>query len=53
MVAHPDGTGIEQFVLCRSKSRREKEAAMLRQKFERPVFHQKTERVQAHIDVSA
>jgi transposase len=35
MVAHPDGTGNEQFVLCRSKSRREKEAAMLRQKFER------------------
>jgi len=35
MVAHPDGAGIEQFVLCRSKSRREKEAAMLRQKFER------------------
>jgi transposase len=33
MVAHPDGAGIEQFVLCRSKSRREKEAAMLRQKF--------------------
>jgi hypothetical protein len=35
MVAHPDGAGIEQFVLCRSESRREKEAAMLRQKFER------------------
>ena len=35
MVARPDGAGIEQFVLCRSKSRREKEAAMLRQKFER------------------
>ena len=35
MVTHPDGAGIEQFVLCRSKSRREKEAAMLRQKFER------------------
>jgi transposase len=35
MVAHPDGAGIEQFVLCRSKWRREKEAAMLRQKFER------------------
>jgi hypothetical protein len=33
MVTHPDGAGIEQFVLCRSKSRREKEAAMLRQKF--------------------
>ncbi len=35
MVAHPDGAGSEQFVLCRSKARREKEAAMLRQKFER------------------
>lgn len=35
MVAHPDGGGSEQFVLCRSKARREKEAAMLRQKFER------------------
>ena len=24
MVAHPDGAGIEQFILCCSKSRREK-----------------------------
>ena len=33
MVRRPDGVGIEHFVLCRSKSSREKEAAMLRQKF--------------------
>jgi len=35
MLAHPDGAGLEQFVLCRSQARREKEAAMLRGKFER------------------
>jgi transposase len=42
MVSHPDGEGIEQFVLCRSKARREKEAAMLRQKFERLLSKLKT-----------
>jgi transposase len=35
MIEHPDGKGAEQYVLCRSVSRREKEAAMLRQQFER------------------
>jgi transposase len=29
LVAHPDGQGDEQFVLCRSQARREKEKAML------------------------
>ncbi len=29
LLAHPDGQGKEQFVLCRSQSRREKEKAML------------------------
>jgi transposase len=29
LVAHPDGDGAEQYVLCRSKARREKELAML------------------------
>jgi transposase len=35
MVAHPDGQGLEQYVLCRSAARREKEAAMLRTQWER------------------
>jgi len=35
LVAHPDGEGQEQFVMCRSAERREKEAAMLRQQRER------------------
>jgi transposase len=29
LVAHPDGQGAEQYVLCRSAARRQKEAAML------------------------
>jgi transposase len=29
LLPHPDGKGIEQFVLCRSAARREKEKAML------------------------
>jgi transposase len=29
LVAHPDGKGQEQFILCRSQARREKEKAML------------------------
>ena len=29
LVAHPDGTGEEQFILCRSTARGQKEAAML------------------------
>jgi hypothetical protein len=29
LVAHPDGTGDEQFILCRSSARGQKEAAML------------------------
>jgi len=29
LVAHPDGQGHEQYVLCRSSARREKEAAMI------------------------
>jgi transposase len=35
MMENPDGKGAEQFVLCRSKARKEKEAAMLRRQFER------------------
>jgi len=35
MIAHPDGAGAEQFVLCRSAARKDKEAAMLRGQFER------------------
>ena len=35
MIAHPDGAGAEQFVLCRSAARKEKEAAMLRGQFDR------------------
>ncbi len=35
MVAHPDGQGQEQFVLCRSQARHEKEAAMLRRQRDR------------------
>jgi len=31
LIAHPDGAGAEQFVLCRSTARAEKERAMLRQ----------------------
>lgn len=29
LVAHPDGEGTEQYVLCRSSARRQKEAAMI------------------------
>jgi len=35
MVAHPDGRGLEQFVLCRSQARQEKESAMLRTQYAR------------------
>ena len=35
LVPHPDGRGEEQFVLCRSHARREKEAAMLARQRER------------------
>lgn len=34
-LAHPDGKGNEQFVLCRSRARREKEKAMLARQEER------------------
>jgi transposase len=35
LVPHPDGQGREQFVLCRSAARREKEKAMLERQAER------------------
>ena len=35
LVAHPDGDGSEQYVLCRSGARREKELAMLERQRER------------------
>ena len=35
LLAHPDGKGSEQFVLCRSEARRQKEAAMLARQRER------------------
>lgn len=35
LVPHPDGQGREQFVLCRSEARREKEKAMLERQAER------------------
>jgi transposase len=35
LMAHPDGQGREQFVLCRSAARREKEKAMLERQAER------------------
>jgi transposase len=35
LVEHPDGKGAEQYVLCRSMARKEKEAAMLRTQWER------------------
>jgi len=35
LVAHPDGAGREQFVLCRSEARRQKERAMLERQAER------------------
>ena len=35
LVAHPDGAGHEQYVLCRSAARHEKEAAMLRRQIDR------------------
>jgi transposase len=35
LVPHPDGAGREQFVLCRSEARREKEKAMLERQAER------------------
>jgi hypothetical protein len=35
LLPHPDGQGREQFVLCRSEARREKEAAMLARQRER------------------
>lgn len=35
LLAHPDGKGLEQFVLCRSTARKEKEAAMLKGQSER------------------
>jgi len=35
LAAHPDGAGDEQYVLCRSSARREKEAAMLERQRER------------------
>lgn len=35
LLAHPDGAGREQFVLCRSQARREKEKAMLARQEER------------------
>jgi len=35
LINHPDGDGQERYVLCRSKARHEKEAAMLRRQLER------------------
>lgn len=35
LLEHPDGAGKERYVLCRSKARHEKEAAMLRRQRER------------------
>lgn len=35
LIAHPDGQGEEQFILCRSTARAEKERAMLRRQVER------------------
>lgn len=35
LLPHPDGGGEEQFILCRSQARREKEAAMLARQRER------------------
>jgi hypothetical protein len=35
LLPHPDGAGAEQFILCRSEARREKEAAMLARQRER------------------
>ncbi len=35
LIDHPDGRGEEHYVLCRSKARYEKEAAMLRRQVER------------------
>lgn len=35
LVAHPDGDGTEQYVLCRSSARREKELAMLERQRQR------------------
>jgi transposase len=35
LASHPDGRGQEQYVLCRSQARHEKEAAMLRRQRER------------------
>jgi transposase len=35
LVPHPDGAGAEQFILCRSEARRQKEAAMLERQRER------------------
>jgi len=34
LLAHPDGRGLEQFVLCRSTARADKEAAMLARQME-------------------
>lgn len=39
LIAHPDGRGQEQYVLCRSTARREKEAAMLAQQSEALCGH--------------
>lgn len=36
LLPHPDGQGREQFVLCRSQARREKEKAMLARQEQRP-----------------
>jgi transposase len=63
LVAHPDGGEGEQYLLCRSSARREKELAMHLQLTQaedafrisksdlslRPVFPHKEERVDAHI----
>src|SRR4029077_9342581 len=35
LVAHPDGKGREQYILCRSLARQQKEAAMLELKRQR------------------
>lgn len=56
LLPHPDGKGTEQFVLCRSTARREKEKAMLARQEQRLwqkllEIHQSLERKPAPADV--
>ena len=47
LLPHPDGKGHEQFVLCRSQARREKEKAMLARQEQR--LWQKLWEIQSHL----